>query len=105
MSTTNALSTKKFVRDTLFAHLPLPFLKLRTYLWLVAFAHCLGVAGYGVWSLFSITLSMAVGVASLNLGSAMMRFLGGERSAEELSAAWSTVLCTGLGVSTLAGLG
>ncbi|HTK77845.1 MAG TPA: lipopolysaccharide biosynthesis protein [Gemmataceae bacterium] len=99
---TAQFTTRRFVRDTLFANLPLPFLKLRTYVWLLVFTATMGMAGYGQWSLFSTTLGIATQVASLYLGAAMMRFLSGERTVEEMRAAWSTVLATVLATSGLA---
>jgi O-antigen/teichoic acid export membrane protein len=62
----------------------------------------MGMAGYGEWSLFSTTLGIATQVASVYLGAAMMRFLSGERTDEELRAAWSTVLATVLATSGIA---
>ena len=73
-------TTGKFIRDIFFANLPTPFQKLRTYIWLAVLARCLGPAGYGEWSLFTVTLGVATGIASMNFGSAMMRFLSGERA-------------------------
>lgn len=90
---------------TFFSNLPIPFLKFRTYLWLFTFSRALGVAGYGEWSILMVTLALATGLSSLNLGSAMMRFLCGERTAEEVSRAWTMVLLTVLAISGLVALG
>jgi len=86
----------------LFANLPLPFLKLRTYVWLLVFTSTLGMSGYGEWSLFSTTLNLATTVTSIYLGASMMRFLSGDRSLHEMRAAWSTVLATVLATSGVA---
>jgi O-antigen/teichoic acid export membrane protein len=85
-------ATHKFVRDVFFSNLPLPFQKLRTYLWLVVMARTLGPSGYGAWSLFNVTLSAATTLAALNCGSALMRFLSGNRTRHEINQAVSTVL-------------
>jgi O-antigen/teichoic acid export membrane protein len=94
MTAVSTLTTRKFVRDTLFANLPLPFEKLRTYLWLLIFAPAFGETGYGEWSLFHVSLNIMTALTAVNLGSAMMRFLSGDRTADELDAAWSSVLAT-----------
>ena len=73
MTALSALTTRKFVRDTLFANLPLPFQKVRTYLWLLFFAPAFGERGYGEWSLFHVTLNIVTALTAVNLGSAMMR--------------------------------
>src|SRR4029077_20467898 len=59
-------------------------------------------AGYGEWTLFSTTLNLATTMTSIYLGASMMRFLSGDRSLEEMRAAWSTVLATVLVTSGLA---
>jgi len=82
------------VRDVLFANLPIPFQKLRAYLWLVVFSRALGPAGYGAWSLFNVTLGLGTCMVTMNFGTAMMRFLSGKRTADESSQAMSTVLST-----------
>lgn len=92
VSTGHDTSTGKFIRDVFFSNLPTPFLKFRAYLWLAVLARKLGPAGYGAWSLFSVTLGIAVAVASMNMGSAMMRFLSGQRTSDELNRALSTTL-------------
>jgi O-antigen/teichoic acid export membrane protein len=89
----------KFIRDVFFSNLPLPFFKLRTYLWLVVLSRAFGPSGYGVWSLFYVTLGLAMVVASMFLGNSMMRFLSGERTTEETNQALSSVLAV---VSTAA---
>lgn len=82
----------KFIRDVFFANLPTPFEKFRTYLWLAVLARTLGPAGYGAWSLFNVSLGICVVLASMNMNSAMMRFLSGQRTIEEISRAISTVI-------------
>ncbi|HEV2489263.1 MAG TPA: oligosaccharide flippase family protein [Candidatus Acidoferrales bacterium] len=86
------IATRKFIRDVLFANLPVPFQKLRTYLWLIAMTRALGAEGFGVWSLFILALSNATTIATLNCGSSLMRFLSGKRTSDEVSGAFSTVL-------------
>src|SRR5207302_1895389 len=102
-SVAEQFTTKRFVRDVLFVNLPLPFLKVRTYVWMVVFTQAMGTAGYGTWSLFNTTLGILTALTSLSLGSAMMRFLSGERTPAETGAVWSTVLVTVLGTSGVTG--
>lgn len=85
-------TTQKFVRDVLYSNLPIPFQKLRTYLWLVVMTRALGAEGFGAWSLFILALSNATTIATLNCGSSLMRFLSGKRTSSEVSQAFSTVL-------------
>ncbi len=85
-------TTRKFIRDVFFANLPTPFQKLRTYLWLGVLARYLGPGGYGAWSLFTVSLGVTTAIASMNFGSAMMRFLSGDRTSEEVNQAVSTAL-------------
>lgn len=92
-------TAERFIRDVFFSNLPLPFLKLRTYLWLVVLSRAFGPSGYGVWSLFYVTLGWATVIASMFLGNSMMRFLSGERTTEETNQALSSVLAV---VSTAA---
>lgn len=94
---------RKFVRDILFSNLPVPFMKIRTYLWLLIFSRYLGVAGYGEWIIFNITLGICIGLASINFGSAMARFLSGDRDPAEIDRAWSTVLVTCAAAALLVG--
>jgi len=89
----------KFIRDVFFSNLPLPFLKLRTYLWLVVLSHAFGPSGYGTWSLFYVTLGWTTVVASMTLGSSMMRFASGEKSTQETNQILSSVVAA---VSTAA---
>jgi len=98
-------ATGKFVHDVFFSNLPIPFLKFRTYLWLIIFSRTLDVAGYGEWSILMVTLSLATGLSSLQLGAAMMRFLCGERTRDQVSRAWTTVLLTILTTSGLVAIG
>ncbi|MGA8028864.1 MAG: oligosaccharide flippase family protein [Bryobacteraceae bacterium] len=84
-------ATHKFIRDVFFANLPVPFQKLQSYLWLVFFARTLGPAGFGTWSLFSVSLNIGVTIAALNLGTAMLRLLSGNKSAEEINQSVSGV--------------
>jgi O-antigen/teichoic acid export membrane protein len=98
-------ATRQFVRDIFFSNLPVPFQKLRTYLWLVVFSRVLGPAGYGAWSLFNVTLGLGTCIVTMNFGTAMMRFLSGKRPPEESSRAMSTVLsAVGALALTLGGL-
>lgn len=98
-------SSRQFARDILASALPLPFSILRQYLLLAVFARSLGPKGFGEWSMFMATLGILINVASLNLGSAMMRFLSGERPDDEVSSAYSTVLLTSLASSVGLGAG
>ena len=86
--------TGKFVRDVFFANLPLPFQKARTYLWLLVFSRFLGPGGFGAWSLFQTTVGMGLIVSSMTQGNAMMRFLPGKRSHEQVSRIFSSVIAT-----------
>jgi O-antigen/teichoic acid export membrane protein len=98
-------ATRKFVRDVAFSNLPVPFQKLRTYLWLAILTRALGPVGFGAWSLFIVTLSTATTVSTMNCGSSLMRFLSGEKSREEVNQAFSTVLAmVGGACVVLAGL-
>ncbi|HEV2495915.1 MAG TPA: oligosaccharide flippase family protein [Terriglobia bacterium] len=92
------------MRDVLFSNLPVPFQKLRTYLWLVVFSRALGPAGYGAWSLFNVTLGLGTCIVTMNFGTAMMRFLSGERTPEESSRAMCTVLSAVGALALTAGL-
>jgi O-antigen/teichoic acid export membrane protein len=92
---------RKFVRDILFSNVPIPFQKARTYLWLVILTRALGPEGFGVWSLFLVTLSSATTISTLNCGSSMMRFLSGERGRGEVNQAFTTVLAMVGGASIL----
>jgi O-antigen/teichoic acid export membrane protein len=83
---------RKFIRDVLFANLPAPFLRLRSYAWLVVFSRTTGLAGVGAWALFDTTLSLATTIGTLLLGHAMMRFSSGERDQREASTALASVL-------------
>lgn len=98
-------ASRKFIRDVAFSNLPVPFQKLRTYLWLVVLTRALGPAGFGAWSLFVVTLSTVTTVSTLNCGSSLMRFLSGERHAEEVNRAFSTVLVMVAGASAILGCG
>lgn len=95
------LASRKFVRDIVFSNLPVPLQKLRTYLWLVVLTRVLGPSGFGVWSLFVVTLSTATTVSTMNCGSSLMRFLSGERSREEVNQTFSTVLVMVVGASAV----
>ncbi|MGB6482874.1 MAG: oligosaccharide flippase family protein [Candidatus Acidiferrales bacterium] len=94
-------ATHKFIRDVAFSNLPVPFQKLRTYLWLVVLTRALGPAGFGAWSLFVVTLSTATTVSTMNCGSSLMRFLSGERSRNEVNQAFSTVLAMVAGAGVI----
>lgn len=96
-------ASRKFLRDIAFSNLPVPFQKLRTYLWLVVLTRELGSAGFGAWSLFVVTLSTATTVSTLNCGSSLMRFLSGERNREEVNRAFSTVLVMVAGAAAILG--
>jgi O-antigen/teichoic acid export membrane protein len=85
-------ASRKFLRDIVFSNVPIPFQKARTYLWLVILTRALGPEGFGVWSLFLVTLSSATTISTLNCGSSMMRFLSGERERHEVNQAFTTVL-------------
>ena len=85
-------TTQRFVRDVLYSNLPVPFQKLRTYLWLVVMTRALGAEEFGAWSIFILALSNATTIGTLNCGSSMMRFLSGRRSAIEVNQAFSTVM-------------
>lgn len=91
----------KFIRDVAFSNLPVPFQKVRTYLWLVVLTRALGPAGFGAWSLFVVTLSTVTTVSTMNCGSSLMRFLSGERSREEVNQAFSTVLAMVAGAGAI----
>ena len=95
------LATRKFIRDIVFSNLPVPLQKLRTYLWLVVLTRAFGPSGFGAWSLFIVTLSTATTVSTMNCGSALMRFLSGERAREEVNRAFSTVLAMVVGGSVI----
>lgn len=92
--------TGKFIRDLFFANLPLPFEKLRVYLWLILFSRAFGPGGFGIWSLFQTTLGIAVILTSMTQGNAMMRFLIGDRTRDEVNRAFSSVLAA-VSVSSL----
>jgi O-antigen/teichoic acid export membrane protein len=83
---------RRFIRDVLFANLPAPFLRLRSYIWLVVFSRTVGLSGVGAWALFDTTLSLATTGGTMLLGHAMMRFASGERDRRETSIAIATVL-------------
>ena len=80
------------MRDVLFANLPAPFLRLRSYAWLVVFSRTTGLTGVGAWALFDTTLALATTIGTLLLGHAMMRFSSGERDQRETSTALASVL-------------
>src|SRR5258708_28064620 len=84
--------TPKFIRDVFFANLPLPFQKLRTYLWIVLFSRAFGPSGFGIWSLFQTTLNVGLLFSSMTQGNAMMRFLSVNRSREETHRSFSSLL-------------
>ena len=84
--------SRKFWHDVFFSNLPIPFLKVRAYLWVVFFSRALGPAEFGIWSLFQTTMSMAMILTSMTQGNAMMRFLGGDRSREEVNREFSSVM-------------
>ncbi len=94
-------ASRKFIRDVFFSNLPVPFQKLRTYLWLFVLTRALGPAGFGAWALFIMTLSTATTLSTMNCGSSLMRFLSGERSADEMNQAFSTVLAMVAGASII----
>ena len=91
----------KFIRDVAFSNLPVPFQKVRTYLWLVVLTRALGPSGFGAWSLFIVTLSTLTTISTMNCGSCLMRFVSGERSPDEVDQAFSTVLAMVLGASAI----
>lgn len=94
-------ASRKFIHDVFFSNLPVPFQKLRTYLWLMVLTRALGPAGFGAWALFVVTLSTATTVSTVNCGSSLMRFLSGERTSDEVSQAFSTVLAMVIGTSVI----
>jgi O-antigen/teichoic acid export membrane protein len=94
-------ATHKFIRDVVFSNLPVPFQKLRTYLWLLVLTRALGPSGFGAWSLFLVTLSTATTVSTMNCGSSLMRFLSGPRTRQEVNQAFSTVLAMVAGASLI----
>lgn len=94
-------ASHKFVRDIVFSNVPIPFQKVRTYLWLVILTRALGPQGFGAWSLFLVTLSSATTVSTLNCGSSLMRFLSGEREREEVNQAFTTVMAMVGGASAI----
>ena len=106
-----AWTSRKFIRDVVFANLPGPFQRLRAYIWLVVFSYSMGMAAVGAWALFEMTLSLSISASTLLLGHAMMRFLSGVRSREETNAGFSSALwmvvvsslAVGAGVVLLAG--
>lgn len=97
-------ASRKFIRDVVFSNLPVPFQKLRTYLWLIILTRALGPAGFGAWALFIVTLSTATTVSTINCGSSLMRFLSGDRSSDEVNRAFSTVLAMVIGASVVVGI-
>jgi O-antigen/teichoic acid export membrane protein len=102
-------ATHKFIRDIFFSNLPVPFQKFCSYLLLVVFARKLGARDYGAWSLFIVSLTIAMATATLNAGSSMMRFLNGDRTAQDIDQSISTVFtmvgATAVAVATvIAGL-
>jgi O-antigen/teichoic acid export membrane protein len=97
--------TGKFIRDLFFANLPLPFQKLRTYLWIMFFSRAFGPSGFGMWSLFQTTLSVGLLFACMTQGNAMMRFLGGRRTREETNRSLSSVLAAVAASSSILALG
>jgi O-antigen/teichoic acid export membrane protein len=94
-------ASRKFIRDVFFSNLPVPFQKLRTYLWLFVLTRTFGPAGFGAWALFIVTLSTATTFSTMNCGSSLMRFLSGERGRNEVNQAFSTVLAMVAGASVL----
>ena len=84
--------SRKFWHDVFFSNLPLPFQKIRAYLWVVFFSRALGPSEFGIWSLFQTTMSIAMILTSMSQGNAMMRFLGGDRSREEVNRGFSSVM-------------
>lgn len=94
-------ASRKFIRDVFFSNLPVPFQKLRTYLWLFVLTRALGPAGFGAWALFIMTLSTATTLTTMNCGSSLMRFLSGDRSVDEVNRAFSTVLAMVVGISII----
>lgn len=84
--------TGQFIRDVFFANVPLPFQKLRTYVWIVLLSRALGPSGFGLWALFQTTLGTGLILTTMTQGNAMMRFLSGNRTREETNAALSSVL-------------
>src|ERR1700677_3411726 len=95
---------RMFMRDVLFANIPAPFLRLRSYAWLVVFSRTTGLAGVGAWALFDTTLSLATAIGTLLLGHAIMRFSSGERDQREASTALATVLVAVTAACGLLGL-
>ena len=86
--------TGKFIRDVFFANLPLPFQKIRTYLWLVVFSKAFGPSGFGIWALFLGTMGTALIISSMTQGNAMMRFFSSTRTPGEKNRALSSVLAS-----------
>jgi O-antigen/teichoic acid export membrane protein len=74
-----------------FANLPLPFQKIRTYLWVIVFSRMLGPSEFGIWSLFQTTMGITMILTSMTQGNAMMRFLGGDRTRDEINSVFSSV--------------
>ena len=95
----------KFVRNLFFANVPLPFQKLRTYLWLVVFSRAFGPTGFGIWSLFQTTLSSTLMFTGMTQGNAMLRFLPANRTQEETNRAFSSVMAAVAVSSAIAALG
>jgi O-antigen/teichoic acid export membrane protein len=98
------VSHRRFVRDIFFTNLPLPVMKLRSYLWLAMLSRSLGPDGYGAWSLFQTTLDIAISIGSMTLGGAMLRFLGGERTPGSTNVALSSVYAANVTTGTIIAL-
>ncbi len=98
------VSHHRFIRDVFFTNLPLPVMKLRSYLWMAMLSRSLGPDGYGAWSLFQTTLDIAISIGSMTLGGAMMRFLSGDRTREEQRTALSSVYTANIAAGTLIAL-
>jgi O-antigen/teichoic acid export membrane protein len=97
-------SHRRFIRDIVFTNIPLPVMKIRSYLWLAMLSRSLGPSGYGAWSLFHTTLDISISIASMTLGGAMMRFLSGDRTREEARLALSSVYYANLTVGGIIAL-
>lgn len=92
------------MRDVVFANIPAPFLRLRSYAWLVVFSRTTGLAGVGAWALFDTTLSLATALGTILLGHAMMRFSSGKQNQREASTALASVLAAVTAACSVLGL-
>jgi len=96
---------EKFIIDTFFSSISLIFQYLSVFVIMIFIVRNLKAFGYGIYSQFNTTLSLASVLICLNLGHSMSRFFVGKRSMNYISNVFSSIYLVVLFISFLVGFG